>query len=135
ALPRLTGPWGDPGRPVLAAPPRPASNPWADETTPDDGTLGGTGGGAAGGAQTDADAGDDDWRPAGTHAGLPRRVRQKNLAPQLRKRPAPRPAVQAGAGASGGVARSPEEARSLMASIQQGWRRGRATDVGDEETR
>ncbi|MEU8342182.1 nitrate- and nitrite sensing domain-containing protein [Spirillospora sp. NPDC048832] len=148
ALPRLTGPWGDPARPVLAAPPRSAPNPWSDDAAVG-GTMGetaagdaagepaegGTDGGTDGGTETGADAGDDDWRPAGTHAGLPRRVRQKNLAPQLRKRPAPRPAVQAGAGVSGGVARSPEEARSLMASIQQGWRRGRATDVGDEETR
>ncbi|MDL4819182.1 sensor histidine kinase [Actinomadura opuntiae] len=71
--------------------------------------------------------------PAGTHAGLPRRVRQENLAPQLRKEPPPPPSV--GGGAAGGVARSPEEARSLMASVQQGWRRGRASDGEDEGTR
>jgi signal transduction histidine kinase len=72
--------------------------------------------------------------PAGTHAGLPRRVRQENLAPQLRKEPPPLP-PPVGGGAAGGVARSPEEARSLMASVQQGWRRGRASDGEDEGTR
>ncbi|MBD2891955.1 hypothetical protein amrb99_08630 [Actinomadura sp. RB99] len=72
--------------------------------------------------------------PAGTHAGLPRRVRQENLAPQLRKEPPPLPPPVAG-GPAGGVARSPEEARSLMASVQQGWRRGRASDGEDEGTR
>ncbi|MBO2458986.1 sensor histidine kinase [Actinomadura violacea] len=70
--------------------------------------------------------------PAGTHAGLPRRVRQENLAPQLRKEPPPQPPP---VGGGDGVARSPEEARSLMASVQQGWRRGRASDGEDEGTR
>ncbi|MFB4296983.1 nitrate- and nitrite sensing domain-containing protein [Actinomadura sp. NTSP31] len=72
--------------------------------------------------------------PAGTHAGLPRRVRQENLAPQLRKEPRPLP-PPVGGGTAGGIARSPEEARSLMASVQQGWRRGRASDGEDEGTR
>ncbi|NEA25917.1 nitrate- and nitrite sensing domain-containing protein [Actinomadura bangladeshensis] len=113
-------------------PPRSAPNPWSDEALPRPAVTVRAEGGNGAGAHDDED---DDWEPAGTagtHAGLPRRVRQKNLAPQLRKRPPPPPAP---AGASGGIARSPEEARSLMASIQQGWRRGRATDVGDEETR
>ncbi|MFB4311646.1 nitrate- and nitrite sensing domain-containing protein [Actinomadura sp. GTD37] len=129
ALPRLTGPWGAPGEPEPAAPPRPVPNPWSDDAVPQPAPT------VADARGEDAD-GEDDWQPAGTHAGLPRRVRQKNLAPQLRKRPPPR--APAGAGASGGVARSPEEARSLMASIQQGWRRGRATDatdMGDEGAR
>jgi hypothetical protein len=122
-------------------PPRTAPNPWSDEAVPQPVvTVQATaeGDAAANDAGNDAgNDGDDDWEPAGTagtHAGLPRRVRQKNLAPQLRKRPPP-PPVPAGGGASGGIARSPEEARSLMASIQQGWRRGRATDVGEEGTR
>ncbi|NKZ04661.1 sensor histidine kinase [Actinomadura latina] len=121
-LPELTGPWGAPERPAAAVPPRPAPNPWSDDAVPQPV------------ATVPQAAEDDDWEPAGTHAGLPRRVRQKNLAPQLRKRPPPPPAPPGGT-ASGGIARSPEEARSLMASIQQGWRRGRATDVGEEGTR
>ncbi len=132
-LPELTGPWGDPERPAAPVPPRPAPNPWSDEAVPQPVAT------VEQDVEQEEDGGaraaeDDDWEPAATHAGLPRRVRQKNLAPQLRKRPPP-PPVPAGGGPSGGIARSPEEARSLMASIQQGWRRGRATDVGDEGTR
>ncbi|GAA2601401.1 hypothetical protein GCM10010411_38840 [Actinomadura fulvescens] len=78
------------------------------------------------GEGTSAEPSDEDAaKPLETHAGLPRRRRQESLAPQLRaenRRPLP-PAV--GDSAHGVVARSPEEARSLMSSIQQGWRRGR----------
>jgi hypothetical protein len=55
-----------------------------------------------------------------THAGLPRRVRQENLAPQLRGE---RAAQQV---ADGEEARSPEQAGALIASMQAGWRRARA---------
>ncbi|SDT68821.1 sensor histidine kinase [Actinoplanes derwentensis] len=49
--------------------------------------------------------------------GLPRRVRQANLAPQLRQVVVdPEPT---------GPARSPEQARSLMSALQSGTRRGR----------
>jgi hypothetical protein len=55
-------------------------------------------------------------------------VRQRNLAPQLRKRPA--------AGQPAAAARpdddfeepSPELSRDLMASLQSGWLRGRITE-------
>jgi len=121
-------PWGVPDGPAAAAPPRPAPNPWSDDAhTP---AAEGPGGAVH---EDPAEAAGEDWQPAGTHAGLPRRVRQRNLAPQLRKRPPSPPPT--GGTATGAVARSPEEARSLMASIQQGWRRGRASDVGDEGTR
>ncbi|TDD89311.1 sensor [Actinomadura darangshiensis] len=148
-LPELTapvGPWGAPDRPAPEVPPRPAPNPWSDDAVPPrederrpDRAV--TMDEHDENAEHDENRGDehheqdenDDWEPAGTHAGLPRRVRQKNLAPQLRKRPPPPP--RAGGPTAGGIARSPEEARSLMASIQQGWRRGRASDMGDEGTR
>jgi signal transduction histidine kinase len=57
-----------------------------------------------------------------THQGLPRRVRQANLSPHLRRstppgHSAPRPELEA---------RSPEQARNLLASLQSGWERGRA---------
>jgi signal transduction histidine kinase len=63
---------------------------------------------------------------AGTHAGLPRRVRRASLAPQLRDTPAP--------GADDieqntDTLRSPEQARALMNSLQSGWQRGR-TEAG-----
>ncbi|GAA1844859.1 sensor histidine kinase [Actinomadura bangladeshensis] len=59
---------------------------------------------------------------------LPRRVRQRNLAPQLRKRlsaPAPEPA---GPPDDDFEEPSPELSRDLMASLQSGWLRGRVAD-------
>jgi anti-sigma regulatory factor (Ser/Thr protein kinase) len=64
---------------------------------------------------------------AGTHAGMPRRIRQASLAPQLR---GPSPSG-GGRTATGGGARTPQRARSVMASMQSGWRRGRAEDASD----
>ncbi|MGE5135986.1 MAG: nitrate- and nitrite sensing domain-containing protein [Gemmatimonadota bacterium] len=59
-----------------------------------------------------------DWR------GLPRRVRQASLAPQLREGPPPAP----GPDPAAAQLRSPEEARAMMAALQQGWQRGREDD-------
>ncbi|GAA0321957.1 nitrate- and nitrite sensing domain-containing protein [Actinoallomurus spadix] len=59
---------------------------------------------------------------------LPRRVRQANLAPQLRREPvAPEPAA-----GDAMTTRPPEETRSLMASLQRGWQRGRQAPDLDE---
>jgi hypothetical protein len=67
--------------------------------------------------------------------GLPRRVRQASLAPQLRETPArPGPSPDLGALAeppptewSGSEReRSPEETRVAMSAIQRGWQRGRS---------
>jgi hypothetical protein len=56
-------------------------------------------------------------------ADLPRRIRQASLAPQLRDSPVdPLPAPVA----EEAVAPAPEEARSTMTAIQQGWERGRS---------
>jgi signal transduction histidine kinase len=67
----------------------------------------------------------------GTHRGLPRRVRQANLAPQLRNGTAPAPhAAQASADPIG---RSPEETRSMMASLQDGWQRGRLDELDNPD--
>jgi signal transduction histidine kinase len=66
---------------------------------------------AAGGADAEA----------GTHAGLPRRVRQKSLVPQLRAEPT----AQEPDDAPENI-RSPEQAGAVIASVQAGWRRGRA---------
>jgi signal transduction histidine kinase len=56
---------------------------------------------------------------AGPKPALPRRVRQVNLAPQLRSDPPPR------AGTRGPLAaRSAEETRALIAALQAGWREG-----------
>lgn len=60
---------------------------------------------------------------ADTYKGLPRRRRQRNLAPQLRMDAQ----VLSEAGpADDGDGRSPEESLSLFSSMQDGWRRGRA---------
>jgi signal transduction histidine kinase len=78
-----------------------------------------------------------------THLGLPVRVRQNSLAPQLRSE-APEPAGP-GPARPGLEFRSPEHARSLMAAMQEGWQHGRtdqleepgfpAGDPDGEETR
>jgi hypothetical protein len=60
---------------------------------------------------------------------LPRRVRQASLAPQLRENTLHgRPAANGDAAAAPGIVaeRSPEEARSTITAIQQGWERGRS---------
>src|SRR5690606_6564137 len=49
--------------------------------------------------------------------GLPRRIPQASLAPQLRKRADRREEVSS---------RSPEELMDLMASMQRGWQQGRS---------
>ena len=70
---------------------------------------------------------------AGTYRGLPRRIRQASLNPHLRDRP---PASARGAqddSTPPSLTRSPEEARSLVASLQSGWQRGRDSDVPDGE--
>ena len=59
--------------------------------------------------------------------GLPVRVRQANLAPQLRKtRPRQEPDVST---------RSPRELQDLMTSMQEGWRQGRRETEGDHDVR
>ncbi|MDN3351103.1 nitrate- and nitrite sensing domain-containing protein [Actinomadura sp. DC4] len=59
---------------------------------------------------------------------LPQRIRQASLAPQLRAAtPARTPS-----GTSPATTRPPEETRSLMSSLQQGWQRGREEEDPDE---
>ncbi|MGW8328449.1 nitrate- and nitrite sensing domain-containing protein [Streptomyces sp. NPDC055897] len=59
--------------------------------------------------------------PEGAEDGLPRRVRQASLAPQLREAPAPEPDTGPGAAAS-----TPEQARDRMTAYMGGWARGGA---------
>ncbi|MFF6787822.1 nitrate- and nitrite sensing domain-containing protein [Streptomyces filamentosus] len=67
-----------------------------------------------GSGAADGEGGDD--------GGLPRRIRQASLAPQLREAPAPAPApVTAVPGAQ---ERTPEEVRDRMAAYRDGWQRG-----------
>ncbi|MFB7591844.1 nitrate- and nitrite sensing domain-containing protein [Streptomyces sp. NPDC056169] len=76
--------------------------------------------------------------------GLPRRVRQANLAPQLRatEGPADRGAgagaddrTTVGAGGPDSFERDAEEVRARMAAMQRGWQRGRRhTEDADDDT-
>jgi hypothetical protein len=63
-----------------------------------------------------------------THRGLPRRIRQASLAPQLREHVRTQPPADRAAPASLPL-RSPEADRDLMSSLQQGWLRGRVDDL------
>ncbi|NYD49940.1 signal transduction histidine kinase [Actinomadura luteofluorescens] len=68
--------------------------------------------------------------PGSDRPSLPKRVRQENMASQLREErsepAAPAPAARAD--------RSPEQLRSMMSSIQRGTRRGRAESLDTEES-
>lgn len=55
-------------------------------------------------------------------AGLPRRIRQQNLAPQLRD---PMPAGSPDGGSRAAALRSPQQVRSVMSALQAGTSRGR----------
>jgi signal transduction histidine kinase len=122
----------DPPPPSLSAPRELAApvggGQWADDTGwPDDQTALPAPDWAASGwagedIQTPYEGWTDDDAPE-----LPRRVRQANLAPQLRKE-SPRPESAVG----DTTTRPPEETRSLMASLQRGWQRGRQAPDLDE---
>jgi signal transduction histidine kinase len=65
---------------------------------------------------------------SGSHLGMPIRVPQASLAPQLRpgRGSGPQPA---GSAAPEADERSPEATRSMLIMMQQGWERGRADDL------
>jgi signal transduction histidine kinase len=69
---------------------------------------------------------------SGRPGGLPRRVRQASLAPQLKAEPDSRADKDTeAADFAPGFERDAEEVRSRMASLQRGWQRGRA-HTGEE---
>ncbi|MGW1817960.1 nitrate- and nitrite sensing domain-containing protein [Streptomyces sp. NPDC002125] len=71
-------------------------------------------------------------RPApDTVGGLPRRVRQASLAPQLREDSAGRTSGQAPADTADDLERDADEVRNRMASLQRGWQRGRRQNAED----
>ncbi|MBX6385325.1 MAG: nitrate- and nitrite sensing domain-containing protein [Microbispora sp.] len=61
----------------------------------------------------------------GTHAGLPRRIRQASLAPQLRAQSQAQSSRRPPLSAPVVEERSPEEARAMFSAIQRGALRGR----------
>lgn len=71
-------------------------------------------------------------RPAAGAGGLPRRVRQANLAPQLKDSPERRAERDDDRDAGRGADRDADEVRSRMASLQRGWQRGRDENAADD---
>jgi signal transduction histidine kinase len=63
----------------------------------------------------------------GTHRGLPRRVRQASLAPALRNGHAQAPGPEASPYEITGP--SPEQTRTRLSSLQDGWQRGRSDEL------
>jgi hypothetical protein len=61
---------------------------------------------------------------------LPRRVRQANLAPQLRESPATETADKPG---KRKAERSPDEIRDGLSAMQRGWERGRGDSASSAE--
>jgi signal transduction histidine kinase len=121
-------------RPELAAAPSPFPEPvvpWQPIPAADPPPLAGPRPYAA---MANGAAGDEE---GDSHQGLPRRTRQASLAPQLREAPPARPGIQVAAqarraplaapptGADRPEGRSADQARSLMSSVQRGWRSGR----------
>jgi signal transduction histidine kinase len=69
---------------------------------------------------------------SGSHLGMPIRVPQASLAPQLRARGSG-PQAAAGDESPGAGPRSPEATRNMLTLMQQGWRRGRLDDLDNPE--
>jgi signal transduction histidine kinase len=69
---------------------------------------------------------------SGSHLGMPIRVPQASLAPQLQARrgEAPRPAEREMPEVD---SRSPEETRKMLILMQQGWQRGRVDDLDNPQ--
>jgi signal transduction histidine kinase len=62
----------------------------------------------------------------GDYKGLPRRVRQANLAPQLRDAPTAAGSQPEAASSDNVANRSPDDIRSALSAMQRGWQQGRS---------
>ena len=99
----------------------------------DTGTSGTYGNEAAFGNNENSEASNQNGEPADDFKGLPRRVRQANLAPQLR-------ASAAAAGSQGppsavppATAASLSDMRNTLSAMQRGWQQGRSQTQRDAE--
>ena len=116
-----------PMTPVASPRPGQASvPPW--EVSRETGPLSGPDGSAPGPDTAEPDGNGD-------IKGLPRRVRQASLAPQLRASPPQRRTTVASAGPGGGptgsTRPSPAEIRQTMSALQRGWQEGRSQRMAD----
>ncbi|MFE9391554.1 nitrate- and nitrite sensing domain-containing protein [Streptomyces sp. NPDC006784] len=123
------------GEPEGAAPPASATGPRGTAVGPhspeDSAGAGGPSGREDGPRREDTPSGESGTGP-GRPGGLPRRVRQASLAPQLKgdaptvntRMPQPR-TDPPGSSAPEVADRDADEVRSKMASLQRGWERGR----------
>jgi hypothetical protein len=128
---------------AVTTPPASPTSPWettvppvpAWETTvppPAPVPSGGNGAHAAAPSPSEVTA-PDEPQPVGartglTENGLPQRVRQMSLAPQLRDSVGAQPL----AAPVGSPPRSPEKARSVMSAFRQGWRLGQSDNGGKQ---
>ncbi|MEU6245041.1 nitrate- and nitrite sensing domain-containing protein [Streptomyces sp. NPDC047024] len=122
----VDGPTIPPGRADTPVPPRPVT-PWTSPSEDQD---------LPRRPRTATAAHEDTPSPGPTPAGgtttpLPRRVRQANLAPQLkqdsRRKPSARPAEP--------TPRDADEVRTRMAALQRGWQRGREENAAGDDVR
>ncbi|RII09402.1 sensor protein BasS/PmrB [Streptomyces sp. YIM 130001] len=128
---RLDGPPPEPARPALAATTTPRGvTTLRLHTRAEDGASGHER--AAPSAPAHTGPAPADSAPAGEAdpAGLPRRVRQASLAPQLRDEPAPDVSA---VHPQGDDERSPEQVRDRMAAYRAGWTRGGGRPAGAGE--
>jgi signal transduction histidine kinase len=117
--PLPTPPW-DLAQPREAGPPQEAGPPW---DAPQPAWRPPEPSAPAPGSHLDQQA-----APSASHLGMPVRVPQANLAPQLKsRRGTPQPANPAPTADD----RPPEATRNMMFLMQQGWERGRADDLDD----
>ena len=73
-------------------------------------------------------------QPDETYKGLPKRVRQANLAPQLRDRATPTSTPSAASG-DNVASRSPDDIRTALSAMQRGWQQGRTVNEGGSPER
>jgi len=69
----------------------------------------------------------------GDYKGLPRRVRQASLAPQLRSSTAESPAETTGGGVPPAASASLSDMRTTLSAMQRGWQQGRSQGQRDTE--
>jgi signal transduction histidine kinase len=129
-----------PVRPAPPAPPVPAWETTAppvpawETTVPPPAPVPSGGNGAHAGAPSPSEVtAPDEPQPVGartglTENGLPQRVRQMSLAPQLRDSAGAQPL----SAPVGSPPRSPEKARSVMSAFRQGWRLGQSENGGKQ---